>query len=613
MTEEAAARPAPGPARRWGGAAKAGVREALDWGLVAAFALLALLPLIDFAGRPLGNFHIPGNASYVQQLTFLLTFLGGLVAALAAQHLKLSAATALPEGPVRRIGAFAAQAAPAIVCGVLAYAASRVVLDVKEQGTQLLFGLPLWVSESAMPLALAAMALVYLWRSSSRWSGRGVALLLVAATFALGAAQPPSLVVWLLAALLLAATLLGAPVFAAMSGFALLLFWKDGTPVAAVSAEINRLIESPSLPAIPLLTATGFILAETKAAQRLVRFFRAIFGFMPGGVAVLVAAVCALFTAFTGGSGVTIIALGGLVYPILREDGYSEKFSLGLVTAAGSLGLLFPPSLPVILYSVVAQVPANKLFLAGLLPGLVLVLLVAVYGVLVGRKIQGTRRPFSLKEALAATWEAKWELSIPVVMIALFASGKASVLETAAAAAAYTAVIACFIHKDLDLARGLPKALLKAAAMVGAVLLLLSCAMGLTGYLVDAQIPDALLKGVQAHIQSPVVFLLALNVVLLVLGSVLEIFSAIVVLTPLVVPLGAAYGVDPVHLGIIFLANLELGFLFPPVGLNLFLSSQRFGQPMAKLYRAVLPFLLILALGVLLITYAPSLSLAFGN
>ena len=334
---------------------------------------------------------------------------------------------------------------------------------------------------------------------------------------------------------------------------------------------------------------------------------------MPGGVAVLVAAVCALFTAFTGGSGVTIIALGGLVYPILREDGYSEKFSLGLVTAAGSLGLLFPPSLPVILYSVVAQVPANKLFLAGLLPGLVLVLLVAVYGVLVGRKIQGTRRPFSLKEALAATWEAKWELSIPVVMIALFASGKASVLETAAAAAAYTAVIACFIHKDLDLARGLPKALLKAAAMVGAVLLLLSCAMGLTGYLVDAQIPDALLKGVQAHIQSPVVFLLALNVVLLVLGSVLEIFSAIVVLTPLVVPLGAAYGVDPVHLGIIFLANLELGFLFPPVGLNLFLSSQRFGQPMAKLYRAVLPFLLILALGVLLITYAPSLSLAFGN
>jgi tripartite ATP-independent transporter DctM subunit len=323
---------------------------------------------------------------------------------------------------------------------------------------------------------------------------------------------------------------------------------------------------------------------------------------------VLVAAVCALFTAFTGGSGVTIIALGGLVYPILLEDGYSEHFSLGLVTAAGSLGLLFPPSLPVILYSVVAKVPADQLFIAGLVPGLVLLVLVAVYGISVGRKV-GRRQAFVWRETLAATWEAKWELSIPLVMVLLFGTGLASLLETSAFACAYTIVIACFIHRDLHPFQRLPQVMMKAAALVGAVLMLLSCAMGLTSYLVDAQIPDQLLEIVKNSIHSPLLFLLVLNIVLLVLGSVLEIFSAIVVLTPLVIPLGTAFGIHPVHLGVIILANLELGFLFPPVGLNLFLSSSRFNKPMVELYRHVLPFLLILALGVLLITYVPALSL----
>jgi tripartite ATP-independent transporter DctM subunit len=352
------------------------------------------------------------------------------------------------------------------------------------------------------------------------------------------------------------------------------------------------------------------VLAESHAAVRLVRFFRALVGWMPGGVAVLVAAVCAVFTAFTGGSGVTIIALGGLVYPILREDGYPEGFSLGLVTAAGSLGLLFPPSLPVILYSVVSNVPADQLFLAGLLPGLVLVVIVALYGITVGRRVNASRQAFSSREAIAATWEAKWELSIPVAMIALFTTGVASLLETAAFAVIYTIVIVCFIHKDLTIGHDLPRALLRGSAMIGAVLILLSCALGMTGYLIEAQIPDRLLASVQAHIHSPLLFLLVLNGVLLVLGSVLEVFSAIIILTPLIVPLGLAYGIDPIHLGVIFLANLELGFLFPPVGLNLFLSSSRFGKPMTSLYRHVLPFLAILGGGVLLITYVPPLSLA---
>jgi C4-dicarboxylate transporter, DctM subunit len=399
-----------------------------------------------------------------------------------------------------------------------------------------------------------------------------------------------------------------------MGGLALLLFLGDGTPVAAVSAEIYRLVGSPAIPAIPLLTGCGYLLAETGASHRLVRFFRALFGWMPGGVAVLVTAVCAVFTTFTGGSGVTIIALGGLVYPILRKDGYSESFSLGLVTASGSLGLLFPPSLPVVLYSVVASsrdqvVPLDQLYIAGLLPGLLLVALTAAYGIFVGRRVSRERQAFSWTELVVSTWRAKWELGLPFVVIGLFASGWLTMMETAAAALAYAVIVECLITRDLHIFKTLPGVLLKAAGLMGAVLILLSIAMGLTNYLVDAQIPDQILAWVQAHIHSQAMFLLALNVFLLVVGSVVEIYAAIVILAPLIVPLGAAFNVNPIHLGVIFLSNLELGFLFPPVGLNLFLSSSRFNKSLPQLYRSVVPFLIILAIGVLLITYVDSMSI----
>lgn len=576
--------------------------------LVAGFLLLTAMPLVDFLGRPAG-FHIPGSATYTQQLTFLLAFLGGLAATLTGKHLTLSTAALLPPGPARRLSEFFSACVAASVTAVLTWSAVGVVMAERLQGQKLSFGLPVWISETVMPIGLGLISLVYILRSSASAGGRAGAAVVAGAVFLLGLVQPGSLLVWVLCALLLSATLLGSPVFVAMSGLALILFWRDGTPVAAVATEIYRLVGSPTLPAIPLLTATGFVLAETNAPHRLVQFFRALLGFLPGGVAVLVAAVCALFTALTGGSGVTIIALGGLVFPILLEDGYSERFSLGLVTAAGSLGLLFPPCLAVILYSVVANVPADQLFIAGFVPGMLLLVLVAAYGIRVGLRVQTTRRRFDPGALAKAAWSAKWELSIPISMGLLFGTGLASLLETSAFACAYTIIIACFIHRDLHPLRDLPKVMVKAGALVGAVLLLLSCAMGLTSYLVDAQIPDRLLAAVQERIQSPLVFLLTLNIVLLVLGSILEIFSAIIVLTPLVIPLGAAFGVHPVHLGIIFLANLELGFLFPPVGLNLLLSSSRFGKPMVALYGYVIPFLLILGLGVLFITYVPALSL----
>jgi len=581
-----------------------------DGALVAAFLLATFLPLVDAVGRRLGGFHVPGSAVYLQQLTLILAFLGGLLAVREGKHLTLSIAELLGGESVLGRGArvFGAGVAAAVTA-VLAYGAFGVVMADRQAGERLPLGLPVWVTECVMPLGLALMALRLASRASVRPRGKAVAFVAIAAAFGLGLLPRPAGVAFgLLELAILAAVLLGAPVFVAMAGSALLLFFAEHTPVSAVPAEIYRLIGSPTLPAIPLLTACGYVLAESNAAHRLVRFFRALFGWMPGGIAVLVAALCAVFTTFTGGSGITIIALGGLVYPILREDGYPEGFSLGLVTAAGSLGLLFPPSLPVILYSVVANVPADLLYLAGLLPGLLLVVLVAAYGVAVGRRTQAKTSPFSWREVALASWGAKWELAIPVLVVGLFASGLASLVEAAGAAAGFAIVVECFVTRDIHPTRDLPRVLLKGAALVGGVLILLASAMGLTSYLVDAQVPTRVLAAVQAHVHSQTLFLLVLNVLLLVLGSVLEIYSAIVVLTPLVVPLGVAFGVDPVHLGVIFLANLEMGFLFPPVGLNLFLSASRFNVPITRLYRDVVPFLLIRGVGVLLITYVPAIS-----
>jgi C4-dicarboxylate transporter, DctM subunit len=583
--------------------------------LVGALALAGLFPLTDAIGRQFGGFHITGSSEYVQHLTLWLAFVGGLVAVYEKKHLTLSTAHLLGEGTARRVARLFACSVAAATAGVLAHGSYALVMVNRQGGENFPIGLPEWVSQCVMPLALALMAAAFIWQSSERWSGRLIALAAVGAAFALnllpGSALP---YLWPLTIVIIAGALLGAPVFVAMGGVALILFFREGTPVSAVPVEVYRLIYSPTLPAIPLLTACGYVLAESQASTRLVRFFRAFFGWMPGGIPVMVTAVCALFTTFTGGSGVTIVALGGLVYPILRKDGYSEGFSLGLVTASGSLGLLFPPSLPVILYSVVAgtrkmSVPADSLYLAGLVPGLLLLIMAAAYGIYMGGRIKAERQPFSWKESAAATWGAKWELALPVLVIGLFVGGLTSMVETAAAAFAYAVIVECFITRDVHFFRNLPGVLLRSGSLMGAVLILLSIAMGLTSYLVDAQIPTLLMTWVTTHIHSQLVFLLVLNGLLLVLGSVLEIYSAIIILAPLIAPLGAAFGIDPIHLGVIFLANLELGFLFPPVGLNLFLSSSRFGKPLPQLYRHVVPFLFILGIGVLLITYIPALSL----
>ncbi len=601
MTAVTAEAPAEDAPRSWPARIEDGV-------LLAALAAATVLPLVDAGLRPFRGWYIPGGATLVQHLTLWLAFVGGLYAAREGTHLTLSTSELLGHGRVRTVLHAIALTVAAAVVSVLAVGAWRYVEAERQTQSYLPGGVPEWVSKAVMPVGLALLAARFAWKAGTNWKPRVAALVAVMAVLALGSREEPVVALaWPLAVLVVGSALLGAPLFVALAGVAVIFFWRDGTPVSAVATEVYRLVASPTLPAIPLLTAAGYVLAEGRSAQRLVRFCQALFGWMPGGIPITVAIVCAVLS--TNGSGVTIIALGGLIYRMLREAGYDERFSLGLVTSAGSLGLLFPPSVPVILYSVVAGVPAESLYLAGVVPGLLLVVLTSIYGIREGLRLAVERPSFSVREAAASTWDAKWELSLPFVVAGLFAGGWVSIVEASAAACAYAVVVACFITRDLHFVRELPAVLLRSLSLVGAVLLLLAMAMGFTGYLVDAQIPAEIVAWVKAHIHSRVVFLLALNAVLLVLGSVIEVYSAIIVLVPLLVPAARTFDVDPLHLGIVFLANLELGFLFPPVGLNLFLTSARFERPLTQVYRDALPFLLILGAGVLLITYMPELSL----
>ncbi len=587
----------------------------LERALVALLLLaMVLLPAASTVSRRLTGRELPGASVLAQHITLWVGFLGALLATISGQHLALSTLDLLPMGWPRRSARFFGQAVSAAACALLAWASVKLVRAEWGGFGVVSFGIRVAWSQLVMPAAFAVMALRFAWRAGDvgdgtlrRWALRSAALAVAAASFLLGQATPSSTLATVLLLVVAAAFLLGVPVFVGMAGVAMVLFFREGgaDAIAAVPTATFNLVSSATLPAIPLLTAAGYVLAEGGAARRLVRAYKGIFGWMPGGIAVMATFVCALFTTFTGASGVTILALGGLLLPSLLEDGYPEDFSVGLVTAAGSLGLLFPPSLPVILYGVVAQAPIEHLFLGGLLPGLLMIVLVAAYGVRVGIRARAPRTPLRPREAISALWDAKWDLGLPTLVVVAVASGFATVVEAAALAAAYAIVVELVIFRSIHPLRDLPRVLVHASMLVGSVLILLGTALGVTSWFVDAEIPTRLVAWMTAHVRSPALFLLMLNAVLLVLGSVLEIYSAIVVLAPLVAPLGEAYGIEPIHLGVVFLANLELGFLFPPMGLNLFLSASRFRKPLPWVYRKSLPFLLIMSAGVLAITYLP--------
>jgi tripartite ATP-independent transporter DctM subunit len=571
---------------------------------------MAIMPLVEILWRALFRAGIPGSGPFVQHLVLWTGFLGASLAASEGRLLALATGTFLPEGAARRAAGIVSAAVAALVAALLCRACIELVLVEGASGTEVAAGIPVWVAQLVLPVSFGLIALRAVGRASSKWRGRALAALGLVTGVLLGQfpqvleGRPP----WLGLGLVLIGTVLGGPIFALLGGIAVLFFMKDGVPLAAVPAETYRLAVSPTLAAIPLFTLTGFLLSEGRASTRLLRVFRAFFGWMPGGTAVVCALVCAFFTAFTGGSGVTILALGALLYQALRQEGYRDSFALGLLTACGSLGLLFPPALPIILYGIVAQIPIEDLFLGALIPGLVLVGLVAAWGMREGVASGAARTPLRWREAWGALNEAKWELLLPVAVLVAIFGGFATLVEASALTVLYTFVIQCFVVRDLSVRRDLPRVFHHCVLLVGGVLVILGVAMGLSSYMVHAEVPAHLVDWTKRHIDSPLTFLLVLNLFLLVVGCLMDIFSAIVVVVPLIVPIGMAYGIHPVHLGIIFVANLELGYLTPPVGLNLFLASYRFRKPMMEVVRATVPMMLILLFGVLVITYLPWLT-----
>lgn len=403
--------------------------------------------------------------------------------------------------------------------------------------------------------------------------------------------------------------LFGTPLFIIIGAIALLLFYNQDIDSSAIIIEMYRLANAPALLAIPLFTFAGYLLSESNTPKRLVNISRALFGWMPGGLAVVALVSCAIFTAFTGASGVTIIALGGLLLPSLLSENYPEKFSLGLLTSSGSLGLLFPPSLPIILYALVAQLSIDKLFLAGILPGTLMVVLLMVYSVFIGKRIKLPVVPFSGKSLFLAVKNAAWEIPLPFLIIGGIYGGFFTVTEAAAITAVYALIVEVFLYKELKFFKDIPRIMRESMLLVGGILIILGTALGLTNYLIDAEIPTKILNLMQQYVSSKIWFLVMLNLFLLIVGCMIDIFSAIIVVVPLIAPVALNFGIDPIHLGIIFLANLGIGYTTPPVGINLFIASFRFKKPIPRLYLAAIPFLIILLISLVIITYVPDLSL----
>lgn len=612
------------------------VGRAEDAVLAMALLVMALIPVAELVGRTWSYTSIPGATEYVQHLTLWIGFLGAMLATREGKHLKIAAAISwFPSRVSRVVDCLVAFISAAVCAGLFGASLELVVAEAPglppwtatiipdfverwlepfglfESGGLTAIGgwIPIWIAEAIMPFGFAVMAIRFILRASKRTCVRVLvglslpAMILLPILFGDSASQLvlPGLL------LLAVAAVLGTPIFVLLGGAALLLFWGDGVTVAAIPAEIYRIVASPIFPTIPLFTLAGFILSEGNASERLVRVFRALFGWIPGGLAVAATLLCAFFTTFTGASGVTILALGGLLLPVLLKSGFKENFSIGLLTSTGSLGLLLPPSLVVILYGVIARVPIIDMFKAGLVPGILLIAPFCLVCMYQGSKTGAGRTPFRFQEAAHALLIAKWEVVMPILVLLLIFSGFCTLVETAAVLVVYGLIVETLIYQDLSL-KAVTALLVKCAALVGGVLIILGVAMGLTSYLVDAQVPLHTAKWGATHLHSKWLFLLALNGGLILVGCLMDIYSALVVVVPLILPMAESFGVHPAHLGIIFLANLQLGYITPPVGMNLFLASFRFEKPLTRVSLDALPFLFIMAVIVFLITYVPWLS-----
>ncbi len=417
------------------------------------------------------------------------------------------------------------------------------------------------------------------------------------------------------ALVLIAATVFGMPLFAVILAVAMIGFVTAGVDLSVIAIEIYRIADTPLLLALPLFTLAGYVMAESRTSERLVRLTQAILGWMPGGLVIVALVACAVFTAFTGASGVTIVALGALLLPAMKQAQYGERFSLGLVTTSGSLGLLLPPSVPLVLYGIITQqlslgidIKIEDLFRAGLLPGLLMIILLVAWSLWTIRKKPIPRSSFSLREAFLALRGAFWEIPLPVFILIGVYSGFLAISEAAAVAALYVIVVEVYVYKEIAIGQ-LPGIIQRSMVVCGGILLIIGVSLASTNYLIDAEIPMKLFDLIQTYISNKLVFLILLNLLLLLLGAILDIFSALVIMVPLILPVAFKYGIDPVHFGIIFLANMQIGYFTPPVGMNLFIASYRFNLPIDTIYRSTLPFMLVLLVALLVITYWPGLSL----
>ena len=578
------------------------------------FAIIVSLPVFQILSRFIDIFSIPASQEIVQHMTLWIAFIGAVLAARYNRLLAIVREPIFNQYSEFKISHFLVHMCSVGVVFVLAISYLKMIHIGIEYPEFIAPYITVWFAQSIIPVGLLLIWYHMIMTSSNKLNYR---LLLILGSFSMTAilyywqfpfSNESLLFVKVVSVIALVA--FGLPIFIVLAALSILFFLSEPTDwatnfdlMSTISDSAYRIVVSPTLAAIPIFTLAGYILAESNISKRLLNFFKASLGWLPGSTVLIVVLLCAFFTALTGGSGVTILALGAILYPILIEDGFSEIFSLGLITTAGSLGLLFPPSLPAIIYSVTAGINPIELFKSGLIPGLFLLLIIVCYGIYHKPKNQ-TKIKFNIQDLKQSFFDAKWEIAIPILIIYGLFSGLATLVECAALLVWYVVFVEVYIYKDIEF-KDIPKIVIDCATLVGGVLIILGFAMGFTGYLVDAQVPLKILQFVKVSIDSPIVFLLALNILLLIAGCIMDVFSAIIVIVPLIAPLAMHFGIDPIHLGIIFIANLELGYITPPVGMNLFLASYRFKKDMPTIYAATMPYFFIRLIGVLIITYIP--------
>ena len=590
------------------------LNRAIDWLCLFLFLILISFPIFQILGRYISFFSIPASQEIVQHMTLWIGFIGAVIAARSNKLLSVVREPVFDSSAKVNWSKFFVHVFSLSIVFVLSISYLKMIQIGFQYPDYIAPYIPTWFAQSIIPVGLILIWYQMIMTCSTDLKYRVLLTVIsIIPTIILYFWQFPlanPLLLWTKVLFAISLVAFGLPIFILLASLSIFFFLSEPSEwatnydlISTISDSAYRIVVSPTLAAIPIFTLAGYILAESNISERLIRFFKASLGWLPGSTVLIVVLLCAFFTALTGGSGVTILALGAILYPILIHDGYSKQFSLGIITTAGSLGLLFPPSLPAIIYSVTAGINPLELFKQALIPAIFLMSIMFFYGLYKRPKSKTVER-FVFKDAFETAKIAKWEIAIPLLIILSLFSGFATLVESAALLVLYVLTVELYIFKDISF-KNLPKIIIDCSTLVGGVLIILGFAMGFTGYLVDAQIPLKILNFVQSTISSKIIFLLALNILLLIIGCLMDVFSAIIVVVPLIAPLATYFGIDPFHLAIIFIANLELGYITPPVGMNLYLSSYRFNKDMPTIYNATLPFFFIRLIGVLFITYIP--------